>query len=112
MDESVRAAVMTAPGRIEVREFARPRVRPGAVLLRVLLSGICGTDRHTFRGETIQYAGTAHERSIAYPVICGHENVGIVEETGGVVCDSEGLPLEVGDRVVPGANVPCGRCRS
>jgi len=111
VSQLVRAAVTTAPGRIEVREFARPRVEPGAVLLRVRLSGICGTDKHTFRGETKQYAGTPHERSIAYPLICGHETVGIVAELGGTVRDFEGVPLEVGDRVVPGANVPCGRCR-
>ena len=111
MPQVVRAAVTVAPGLIEVREFPRPRIEPGAVLLRVLLSGICGTDKHTFRGETKQYAGTAHERSIRYPVICGHETVGVVEELGGTVLDSEGVPVEVGDRVVPGANVPCGRCR-
>ena len=111
MPQVVRAAVTVAPGLIEVREFPRPRIEPGAVLLRVLLSGICGTDKHTFRGETKQYAGTAHERSIAYPLICGHETVGVVEELGGTVLDSEGVPLEIGDRVVPGANVPCGRCR-
>ena len=111
MGEVVRAAVMTAPGRMEVREFAKPRVQPGAVLLKVLLSGICGTDKHTYRGETKQYAGTTHERTVAYPLICGHETVGIVEETGGIVVDSEGEPLKVGDRVVPAPNVPCGRCR-
>ncbi len=111
MAQMVRAAVTTAPGRIEVREFPRPTVEPGAVLLRVLLSGICGTDKHTFRGETKQYAGTPHERSVTYPLICGHETVGVVEELAGTVLDSEGVPLNVGDRVVPGANVPCGRCR-
>ena len=111
MTAVVRAAVTTAPGRIEVREFPMPNVEPGAVLIRVLLSGICGTDKHTFRGETKQYAGTEHERSITYPLICGHETVGVVEETGGVVYDSEGVPLAIGDRVVPAANVPCGRCR-
>jgi L-iditol 2-dehydrogenase len=76
----------------------------------VLYSGICGTDKHTYRGETLQYAGTPHEREITYPLICGHENVGIVVATGGEVMDSEGLPLRPGDRVVPAANVPCGTC--
>ncbi len=67
----VRAAVMTAPGRIEIEEFPRPSVEPGAVLLKVIYSGICGTDKHTFRGETKQYAGTPHERALEYPLICG-----------------------------------------
>ena len=101
---------MTGPGELEVRSFAVPEPEPGAVLMRVRLSGVCGTDKHTFRGETIQYAGTAHERRVDYPLICGHENVGIVEATGGQVLAADGSPLRPGDRVVPGANVPCGRC--
>ena len=107
---SVRAAVMTAPGELEVRRFDVPDPEPGAVLMRVRLSGVCGTDKHTFRGETIQYGGTPHERRIAYPLICGHENVGVVEATGGEVLAADGAPLRPGDRIVPGANVPCGRC--
>jgi threonine dehydrogenase-like Zn-dependent dehydrogenase len=105
-----RAAVMTGPGSIEVRSFPRPELEPGAVLMRVIYSGICGTDKHTYRGETRQYVGTPHEKEVAYPLICGHENVGEVLETGGVVLDSEGTPLRSGDRIVPAANVPCGRC--
>jgi threonine dehydrogenase-like Zn-dependent dehydrogenase len=105
-----RAAVMEAPGRITVREFAVSDPGPGAVLMKVSLSGICGTDKHTFRGESKQYAGTPHERDIEYPLICGHENVGVVVATGGEVRDAAGRPLRPGDRVVPGANVPCGRC--
>jgi len=106
----VRAAVMTGPGELEVRAFPVPEPEPGAVLMRVRLSGICGTDKHTFRGETIQYAGTPHERTIEYPLICGHANVGVVEATGGEVAADDGTPLRPGDRIVPGANVPCGAC--
>jgi threonine dehydrogenase-like Zn-dependent dehydrogenase len=106
----VRAAVMTAPGVIEVEEFPRPEVEPGAVLMKVVYSGICGTDKHTFRGETVQYAGTPHERRLEYPLICGHENVGVVIETGGDVLASDGAPLRPGDRIVPAANVTCGEC--
>ena len=107
---SVRAAVMTGPGELEVRTFPVPEPESGAVLMRVRLSGICGTDKHTFRGETMQYAGTPHERTIEYPLICGHENVGVVEETGGDVLADDGAALRPGDRIVPGANVPCGAC--
>jgi L-iditol 2-dehydrogenase len=108
--DAFRAAVMTGPGAIEVRTFPRPRLEPGAVLMRVIYSGICGTDKHTWRGETRQYVGTPHEKEVAYPLICGHENVGIVLETAGEVLDSEGIPVRPGDRIVPGANVPCGGC--
>jgi L-iditol 2-dehydrogenase len=107
---TLRAAVITAPGGIEVREFPRPRLEPGQVLLRVEYSGICGTDKHTFRGETEQYVGTPHARSVRFPLIPGHETVGIVEEVAGDVADSEGVPVAPGDRIVPAANVPCGEC--
>jgi threonine dehydrogenase-like Zn-dependent dehydrogenase len=107
---AVRAAVMKAPGLIEVEKFPRPAVEPGAVLMKVQYSGICGTDKHTFRGETVQYAGTPHERRLDFPLICGHENIGTVAETGGEVLASDGTPLRPGDRIVPGANVACGEC--
>jgi threonine dehydrogenase-like Zn-dependent dehydrogenase len=104
------AAVMEAPGRIAVRKLDVPEPELGAVVIAIHLSGICGTDKHTFRGESRQYAGTKHERDIEYPLICGHENVGTVTAVGGEVFASDGSVLRVGDRVVPAANVPCGRC--
>jgi len=112
MSATVRAAVMKAPGRLEVERFPKPDPQPGAVLMRVTYSGICGTDKHTYRGESKQYAGTDHERDIVYPLICGHENVGVIEAIGGAdsIPDSEGRPLRPGDRIVPAANVPCGHC--
>jgi threonine dehydrogenase-like Zn-dependent dehydrogenase len=108
--DQVRAAVMVGPGRIEIEEFPLPDPGPGAVVMRVSLSGICGTDKHTFRGETSQYPGTEHAREISFPLICGHENVGVVAAVGGSVPDSAGRPIQVGDRIVPGANVACGEC--
>jgi threonine dehydrogenase-like Zn-dependent dehydrogenase len=107
---NARAVVTVAPRALEVREFPVQDPEPGAVVIRMRLSGICGTDKHTFRGESKQYAGTDHERDIEYPLICGHENVGTVVATGGEVRDSEGRVLLPGDRIVPGANVACGRC--
>ncbi len=101
---------MEAPGRIALREFDVPDPEPGVVVIAIHLSGICGTDKHTFRGESKQYAGTAHERDLEYPLICGHENVGTVVATGGPAFDTNGVQLKEGDRVVPGANVPCGSC--
>jgi len=106
----VRAAVTERPGCIRVQHFSMPEPEPGAVVMQVRYSGICGTDKHTFRGESRQYAGTPHERDLTYPLICGHENVGVVAATGGSVLDSEGRILKPGDRIVPGANVPCGTC--
>jgi L-iditol 2-dehydrogenase len=102
--------VVTEPGTIEVREYPLAPPEPGWALLRILRAGICGTDLHTIRGDVRQYVGTQHERTLSYPIICGHENVAIVEATGGEVLDAQGRPVASGDRVVPGANVACGEC--
>ena len=88
------AAVMEAPGRIALREFDVPDPEPGVVVIAMHLSGICGTDKHTFRGESKQYAGTAHERDLEYPLICGHENVGTVVAIGGPAFDTNGVALQ------------------
>jgi L-iditol 2-dehydrogenase len=110
---SVRAAVIEAPGRFSVERFPDPDPGPGAVVLAMEHSGICGTDKHTWRGESLQYAGTDHEREAAYPLICGHENVGVIAAVGpgDPPVDELGAPLSVGDRVVPAPNLTCGRCR-
>lgn len=110
LPRSARAVVVTAPGTIEIREFPLVRPEAGWALLRMRLSGICGTDLNTVRGNLLQYAGTAHERELSYPIICGHENVGVVAAVGGVVRDTDGSTLSEGDRVVPAANVACGSC--
>jgi threonine dehydrogenase-like Zn-dependent dehydrogenase len=110
---TAQAATLVAPGRLEVIEYPVPEeLEAGAVLLRMVASGICGTDKHTFRGETQQYAGTDYARSTPFPIIQGHENVGIVERVGpGGALAWDGRPLQPGDRVVPAPNRACGRCR-
>jgi threonine dehydrogenase-like Zn-dependent dehydrogenase len=112
MTTDVLAATLLAPGRLELRHYPYPeQLEPGAVLLRMLASGICGTDKHTYRGETQQYAGTDHASSTPFPIIQGHENVGEVVAIGdGGAPAFDGTPLAVGDRVVPAPNRACGRC--
>jgi len=108
----VRAATLVAPGRYEIREYPLPEPEPGAVLVKMALSGICGTDKHTYQGYTTQYAGSASPKTIPFPIIQGHENVGTIAAIGGkdAYTDAEGVALRVGDRVVVGANVVCGQC--
>lgn len=106
--DSVLAATLVAPGRYELREFPLPDPAPGCVLVKMQMSGICGTDKHTYQGFTTQYG----ERRLEFPLIQGHENVGTIAAIGGngKYLDFEGIPLKVGDRVVVGSNVACGYC--
>lgn len=112
MVTDVLAATLIAPGQLELRRFPYPaRIEPGGVLIEMLASGICGTDKHTFRGETQQYAGTDHASSTPFPIIQGHENVGVVTAIGdGGATAFDGSPLRIGDRVVPAPNRACGQC--
>jgi threonine dehydrogenase-like Zn-dependent dehydrogenase len=107
-NNSVLAATLVQPGRYELREYPLPEPAPGCVLVKMQFSGICGTDKHTYQGFTTQYG----ERKLEFPLIQGHENVGTVAAIGGdrKFTDFEGIPLQVGDRVVVGANVSCGHC--
>jgi threonine dehydrogenase-like Zn-dependent dehydrogenase len=104
----VLAATLVKPGKYELREYPLPEPAAGCVLIRMEMSGICGTDKHTFQGYTTQYGG----RALEFPIIQGHENVGTIAAIGGdgKYADFEGVPLREGDRVVVGANVACGEC--
>jgi alcohol dehydrogenase len=77
-------------GKLTLREVAKPQPASGEALIKVLLAGICGTDREILKG----YSG--------FRGIPGHEFVGRVVE-----CDD---PQWVGRRVVGEINIACGRC--
>ena len=113
MTEMVLAATLVAPFDLRVERYPMPtELEPGAVLVKMSASGICGTDKHTYRGETEQYAGTDHASSTPFPIIQGHENVGVVASIGaGGATTFDGSPLAVGDRIVPAPNRACGTCR-
>lgn len=78
---------------IEKAELAGPKATE--VLVKIIASGVCHTDAAGIQGF-IPW--------VTYPMVFGHEGVGIVEEVGSAV-DS----LKVGDRV--GLTFPsCGTC--
>ena len=113
MTNRISAAVMVEPGKIELRDYPRPELEEGALLLRVEMCGICGTDKHTWHGETVQYAGTPAESHTPFPIIPGHEVIGVVEEINdrrGPRLDFNGEPLRPGDRVALCPDVVCGHC--
>jgi threonine 3-dehydrogenase len=80
-----------------------PEPEPGIndVKIRVLLTGICGTDLHIY--DWNEWA----QSTIFLPTIVGHEFVGEIVELGSNVAD-----LHVGDIVSGEGHVVCGRCRN
>lgn len=91
----MRALCIEQPHAARVIETPAPLPGPDEVLIRVMASGICGTDIHILRGE---YLGE-------YPVIPGHEFAGVVEVTGANV-----RRFRVGDRVAVEPNIACDNC--
>ncbi len=78
-----------------------PDPEPGAVVARIGLAGICGTDIHLSHGNL----------PIPTPLILGHEAVGTVLALGeGVDRDFTGAPLAVGDPIAWTSSIPCGHC--
>lgn len=114
MPNKVKAAVMTGPGKIETRYFPYPKLNdPDAMILKMEMSGICGTDKHTFDGRSKQYAGTKAETDTPFPIIPGHENTGIVAEIGDRArknMEFYGQELKEGDRVTMSPDFVCGNC--
>jgi uncharacterized zinc-type alcohol dehydrogenase-like protein len=79
--------------------FERRIVGPQDVLIKILYSGICHSDIHQARNEW----GNA-----AYPMVPGHEIVGLVEDVGSAV-----KKFKVGDKVGVGCMVnSCRKCPS
>jgi len=102
---SGKAAVFLGPGKpFEIREVPVPDVEPDAVLIRVSLANVCGSDLHFWRGD-------APLRLPEDGWIFGHEMTGRVAKLGaGVKTDSLGRPIKEGDRVAYTYFYPCGRC--
>lgn len=96
---TIAAAVSTAPRHTEVRQFPRPEVAADAGLLKVELTGVCGSDWPYY----LRYPQTKG------PLILGHETVGRIETLGGVAARRFGV--KEGDRVALEEYLPCGHCR-
>ena len=80
-----------------------PEPEPGIndVKLRVLMTGICGTDVHIYEWD--DWAS----KTIPVPLIVGHEFVGEIVAVGSNVSD-----FHVGELVSGEGHVVCGRCRN
>jgi threonine dehydrogenase-like Zn-dependent dehydrogenase len=101
MARTVIAAVLTDDQQLELQEFPRPAVGADDALLRVEACGICRSDIEQFRGDFRVWG-------VTYPVIPGHEPLGIIEEIGDTAARRWGVAP--GDRVAVEPLIPCGTC--
>jgi len=78
-----------------------PAVGINDVLIRVLRTGICGTDVHIYKWDDWS------QNTIPVPMVIGHEFVGRIVEVGSNVTD-----FFPGELVSGEGHVVCGRCRN
>ncbi|WP_030106141.1 zinc-dependent alcohol dehydrogenase [Actinoalloteichus caeruleus] len=93
---TMRAAVLDGVRSIRNRRVPIPAMGPAELLVRVLASGVCGSDLAAYRGT--------HPYKTA-PVVLGHELCGVVEQVGAQVTG-----FAPGDLVCSAAFSPCDRC--
>lgn len=102
----MRAAVYYGARDVRVEEVPEPAPRAGEALLRVLRSGVCGTDATEWSSGPKTFPIHHRHRVTKHhgPMIPGHEFVGEVIEP------AEDGHFGVGTIVVSGAGVSCGSC--
>ncbi|MFG6402668.1 NAD(P)-dependent alcohol dehydrogenase [Microbacterium sp. P04] len=92
-------AAPSATEPLEATTIERRDLGPRDVLIEIKYAGICHSDIHTVRGDW---------GPVAYPLVVGHEIVGVVSEVG-----SEVTLHQVGDRVGVGCMVnSCRECEN
>jgi L-iditol 2-dehydrogenase len=79
---------------VRIQEMPVPEIADDEILLKVMASGICGSDV------------TEWYRVPKAPRVLGHEAAGVVAKVGVNV-----TRCKVGDRVFVSHHVPCGKCR-
>ena len=94
----MRQLTFVAPGKVEWREAAEPRIEgSGEAIVRPLVLGRCDLDVGFVRGKAPMKSGE--------PI--GHEMIGEIVDLGG---DSSGL--QPGQRVIVPSQISCGMCRN
>lgn len=89
----MRATQLFDAGDIRTVDVPVPKPAPGEVLIKVEAAGICGTDRHLYKGEFPSVPGKT----------LGHEFSGIIVDPGDTT-------LAEGTRVTCDPNTWCGIC--
>jgi L-iditol 2-dehydrogenase len=101
------AARLYGPADLRIERVPHPGAPPpGAALLRVSVTGLCGSDLHSYQDARIG------DTAVEAPLILGHEFSGVVEAVGPNALDGRFQPLPPGTRVAVDPAQPCGRCEA
>ncbi|GAB2756864.1 zinc-dependent alcohol dehydrogenase [Sinomonas soli] len=102
----MKAAVIYGDHDVRIEDRPVPERAKGEVLLRVLRTGMCGTDATEWKAGPLAFPLSRPHRVTGHqgPMIFGHEFVGEVVEA------DPSSPWVPGDVVACGAGVSCGEC--
>lgn len=92
---NMRAVYYHSPRHFEIKDVPIPKPKENEVLLQVRCCGVCGTDAHIDAGDFIS----------KFPLIPGHEVVGVIVEMGKNV-----KGFAIGDRCVADNGIACDEC--
>ena len=92
----MQTVVFTGPGQLSITDTPEPVPGPGEVLLRPVVTGVCGTDLHLLAGGFLA----------RYPLVPGHEIVAEVVGHGPAVVDAP----PIGTLVAVDNTELCDRC--
>jgi threonine 3-dehydrogenase len=102
MGSTMKALVKSRPELgLWMEEVPVPEPGINDVLVRILKTGICGTDLHIYTWDAWA------QKTIPVPMVVGHEFVGRVEQVGSNVTG-----FQPGDLVSGEGHLVCGRCRN
>lgn len=97
-----RLVAVAGPKQVEIRTYDVPeKIEDGAVLVKIEMAAICGSDGHEVN------------LSPEIPFCIGHEFVGRIVKMGKdansrIHC--YGGDMQIGDRIVPYPHITCGKC--
>ncbi|RMJ22714.1 Dehydrogenase [Aspergillus sp. HF37] len=95
LPKSMKALRYEQPEKYGIVDMSLPELRDDDVLIKVKACGVCGTDLHIHRGEFLAQ----------FPLVPGHETVGVVAALG-----PKASGFEIGDRVVADSTETCHGC--
>jgi 2-desacetyl-2-hydroxyethyl bacteriochlorophyllide A dehydrogenase len=87
---------LIAPKELIVKQIAIPEPKANEVRIKIIATGICGSDVHLYQGD----------RKIHFPMVIGHESWGFIDKVGTNITH-----FTIGQRVVVEPNILCGVCR-
>ena len=92
----MKAAKYEGKEKLSIVDIPKPTPKDNEVLVKVRYTGICGSDLESYKTGLYPF-----------PVVMGHEIIGVIEELGQNV-----KKWKIGDRITYNGGISCGECPS